>query len=167
MNDSDLGTLAIDGERATITFRRRLPYPIDRVWAAIADPDQRRAWFGDMVIADGRVELAPTDPPVAPEAKRVTGRVLTWQPPAGTPRRAVFAHEWHQRIVEDGVVRYELSEDGAGTLLVFTHTGLSPRNGRGFIPGTHAFLDRLRAHLDGTDLPTWNARYRELAPAYG
>ena len=122
------------------------PYPIATVWAALTDPAERAAWFGETVI-DGRtggtIEMVAAEPPAAVEAKRMTGRILVWDPPH------VLEHEWRQRIVEDGVVRYELAEDGTGTLLTFTHRGLSVRNAKGFIPGTHAFLDRLEAHLSG------------------
>ena len=47
----------------------------------------------------------------------MTGRILVWDPPH------VLEHEWKQPIVEDGVVRYELTADGDGTLLRFTHRG--------------------------------------------
>ncbi|TCC33752.1 hypothetical protein [Kribbella sindirgiensis] len=95
---SRLGELAIDGDRTTMTFRRHLPYPVERVWAALTDPLERKAWFGETVI-DGR-------------------------------------------------------------------TGLSEQNARGFIPGTHAFFDRLEAWLDGTEIPDWSDRYAELAPSH-
>jgi hypothetical protein len=88
----------------------------------------------------------------------MTGRILVWDPPH------VFEHEWHQPIVEPGVVRYELHPDGdAGTLLRFTHRGLGVPNATGFLPGTQAFLDRLEAHLAGDPLPNWAERYREIA----
>jgi uncharacterized protein YndB with AHSA1/START domain len=158
-----LGVLSIDSDRATMTFVRRLPYPIDAVWAAITEPGQRAAWFGETTI-DGRVggpiEMMPTDPPAAPEQKRMTGTILAWDPPR------LLEHEWRQGIVEDGTVRYELAEDGDHTVLTFTHTGLSVRNAQGFIPGTHAFLDRLQAHLADAELPAWGERYQELAPQY-
>jgi uncharacterized protein YndB with AHSA1/START domain len=156
----DLGTVSFDGEHAIMTFRRRLPHPIETVWAAITDPAERTAWFGETTIDGDRIEMLPQDPPAAEEAKRMTGKILVWQPPH------VFEHEWHQRIVEDSVVRYELAEDGDVTVLTFTHRGLSERNAKGFIPGTHAFLDRLAAHLAAQPLPTWQERYAELTPAY-
>lgn len=169
--DSRLGALSTDGDHVTMTFRRRLPYPIEAVWAALTDPDRRRAWFGETTIearTGGVIAMTPDDPPVPPEAKQMTGRILVWQPPepSGGGRSAVLEHEWRQRIVEDGVVRYELTEDGAETVLVFTHRGLSLRNAQGFLPGTHAFLDRLAAHLDDDEIPNWNTRYEELAPTY-
>lgn len=157
------GTLTIDGEQATMTFVRRLPYPIEEVWAAITEPDRRAAWFGQTTI-DGRVggtiEMMPVETPAPPELKRMTGRIRAWDPPR------LLEHEWRQGIVEDGVVRYELVDDGDATVLTFTHHGLSLNNAKGFIPGTHAFLDRLEAHLAGGQLPRWNERYQEVAPAY-
>ncbi|MGW6936301.1 SRPBCC family protein [Lentzea sp. NPDC054927] len=164
---NDLGTVTTTGDHAILTFERRLPFPIDRVWAAITDPAERKAWFGAGTVEPregGEVVIEPDDPPAPMEAKRVTGRILTWQPPASG--HAVFEHEWQQRIVEDSVVRYELKTEGDGTVLTFTHIGLSERNALGFAPGTHAFLDRLTAHLDDETLPGWSERYAEVAPAY-
>ncbi|GGU74869.1 SRPBCC domain-containing protein [Lentzea flava] len=161
---NDLGTVTLDGTHAILTFQRRLPFPIADVWAAITDPAERKAWLGTTHIEDGRIVIEPEDPPAPPETKRVTGRILTWQPPENG--HAVFEHEWQQRIVEDSVVRYELRTDGDETVLTFTHRGLSERNALGFVPGTHAFLDRMRAHLDGAELPDWGERYAEVAPHY-
>lgn len=161
---TDYGTVTTDGDHATLTFHRRLKFPIDRVWAAITSPAERAQWFGTTHIADGQIVIEPEDPPAPPEAKRVTGRILTWQPPQDG--RAVFEHEWRQRIVEDSVVRYELRTEGDETVLTFTHRGLSERNARGFVPGTHAFLDRMQAHLNGEVPPNWQERYDEVAPAY-
>jgi uncharacterized protein YndB with AHSA1/START domain len=163
MTSPDHGELTIDGDRATMTFRRHLPHPIEAVWAALTEPVERKAWFGETVIdarTGGTIEMMPDERPAAPDAKRLTGRILVWDPPH------VLEHEWHQRIVEDSIVRYELTADGEGTLLTFTHTGLSPAHARGFLPGTHTFLDRLHAHLAGTALPTWSTRYEQLAATY-
>jgi uncharacterized protein YndB with AHSA1/START domain len=155
-----LGTLSTDG---TMTFVRRLPYPIAAVWAAITDPAQRAAWFGKTTIdarVGGEIEMLPSGTPAPPELKRMTGRILAWDPPH------LLEHEWRQGIVEDGVVRYELAADGDETVLTFTHRGLSVRNAHGFIPGTHAFLDRLGAYLACQEIPGWSERYEALAPAY-
>jgi uncharacterized protein YndB with AHSA1/START domain len=161
--DFRTGTLSIRGDVATLTYQRWLPYPIETVWAAITDPAERKAWFGETTIEareGGTIEMLPEDPPAPPEAKRMSGRILVWDPPH------VLEHEWHQRIVEDSVVRYELTADGDGTTLVFTHRGLSVRNARGFAPGSHAFLDRLEAHLAGASIPDWSERYDQVAQAY-
>ncbi|MGH3726817.1 MAG: SRPBCC family protein [Mycobacterium sp.] len=155
-----LGQLMVDGDRATLAFERRLPYPVETVWSAIADPEQRRIWIGETTLethAGGHFEMVPSGPPLPPEVKRVTGRVLVWEPPH------VLEHEWKQSIVDDSVVRYELSADGDGTLLRFTHRGLSVQHANGFRPGTHAFFDRLIAYLDGEPMPEWGQRYKEIA----
>jgi uncharacterized protein YndB with AHSA1/START domain len=152
------GTLTIDGDRAVLHFERRLPYPVEAVWSAITDPGERAQWFGPTTIdprEGGTIEMVATGPPVPDDLKRMTGRILVWDPPH------VLEHEWRQQIVEDGVVRYELTPDGAGaTVLRFTHRGLGVRNATGFRGGTEAFLDRLEAHLGGTELPEWTNRMR-------
>ncbi|KUI21784.1 ATPase [Mycobacterium sp. IS-1496] len=147
------GRLIVDGDRAVLTFERRLPFPIDVVWSAITDPAERGQWFGHTTI-DGRdggsIEMVATGPPLPDDRKRMTGRILVWDPPH------VFEHEWHQPIVEKGVVRYELRADGADTVLRFTHRGLGIRNASGFRGGTASYLDRLAAHLAGAPLPEWS-----------
>lgn len=56
--------------------------------------------------------------------------------------------------------------EGEHAVLTFTHRGLPERNALGFVPGTHAFLDRAEAHLHGAEPPNWSERYAEVAPAY-
>jgi len=157
------GTIHTDGDRATITFQRRLPHPIERVWAAITDPAERGAWFGPTTIdarEGGRIDMVSEGPPAPEAARRMSGRILAWDPPR------LFEHEWHQSIVGETVVRYELAEDGAGTLLTFTHARLRVRDAKGYIPGEHAYLDRLEARLDGEPLPAWTERYAMVLPTY-
>jgi hypothetical protein len=48
------GFISVEGDCATLTFKRRLKHPIEAVWSAIIDPEQRADWFGATVI-DGRV----------------------------------------------------------------------------------------------------------------
>lgn len=148
---------------ATISFRRRLPYPIERVWTAITDPAERAAWFGPTVIeprVGGAIEMTAEGPPAPATVRRIAGKILVWDPPR------VFEHEWRQAIVEDGSIRYELEPDGDGTFLTLLHRGLSVKNAVGFLPGTHAFLDRLEAIVAGEPLPSWMARYNEAKQAY-
>jgi uncharacterized protein YndB with AHSA1/START domain len=153
------GQLLVDGDRAVLKFERRLPFSIDAVWSAITDPAEREQWFGETTIEPregGLIDMVATGPPLPPERKRMTGRILVWDPPN------VLEHEWKQPIVEDGVVRYELTADGDGTILRFTHRGLGARNATGFRGGTHAYLDRLEAYLAGDALPDWVQRRLEI-----
>jgi uncharacterized protein YndB with AHSA1/START domain len=157
------GTLSVDGKRATLTFRRYLRHPAEAVWAALTDPQRRALWFGPTRIegrAGGTIETDPQGPPAPPDLRLMTGRILVWDPPR------VLEHEFRQAIVGEGVVRYELTPAGEGTVLAFTHTGLLPPHARGYIPGTHAYLDRLAAVLDGAPAPDWQARYAAVEGSY-
>jgi uncharacterized protein YndB with AHSA1/START domain len=157
------GFISVKGDVATLTFKRRLKHSIESVWTAITDPEERADWFGATAI-DGRVggtvELLAEGPPVSREQRTITGRILVWDPPH------IFEHEWNQPLVEKGVVRYELVADGDSTILTFTHRGLSVPNAQGYVSGTHAFLDRLGAHLDGIELPDWRQRFAKVQQAY-
>lgn len=119
------GTITDHGDRSTIRFERRLPFPIDVVWAALTEQE-----------------------------------VLVWDPPR------VLELDWRQRNVGPTIVRYELTAEGEGTVLVLTHRGLRPTDARGYIPGQHDYLDRLRAYLDGTAIPDWETRYGDVASVY-
>jgi hypothetical protein len=57
------GRLTVSGDRAVLTFERRLPYPVETVWTAITDPVERAQWFGETTI-DAR-EGGTTPPPAA------------------------------------------------------------------------------------------------------
>lgn len=164
MNESSRnGVVTVDGDTVTLTFVRRLRHSVADVWEALTDPERRAAWFGSMTIdprQGGPYEMVADGPPVPPAMRRVTGRVLVWDPPR------VLELEWNQGIIGETVVRYELTPDGDETILTFIHSGLSPSNGQGFVPGQHAYLDRLEAHLDGEPLPDWATRYGEVQGEY-
>ncbi len=164
MINEPLGTVTTDSQGATIAFERRYPHPIETVWAALIDSEQLGRWLGKASI-EGReggeivIEAGPEDVPL--EVRRTTGRVLVWNPPH------VLEYEWHQAIIEDSTLRFELTAEGDATLLKLTHRWLSERNANGFIPGWHAFLDRLEALLSGRTIPNWGERYAQVQSSYG
>ena len=50
------GSLSIDGDYATITFRRKYSHRIDHVWDAISTPEGLRDWLlCASAIIEGRV----------------------------------------------------------------------------------------------------------------
>ena len=68
---------------------------------------------------------------------------------------------------ERAVFRYELTPAPEGsTRLVVTYRRITAQTARGFLPGLHAFLDRLEAQLDGRALPDWLTRFGELRAEY-
>ncbi len=160
------GTSVEHGELADLTFRREYRHRIEHVWDAIATPEGLRAWLmaTDVVIdgrAGGRMEMVS-----GPARFHSTGRILVWEPPR------VFEYEWNVASVQEmpagerAVVRYELEAVGEITRLVVTYRGITVRTSKGFLPGLHAFLDRLEAQLDGRPQPGFLARFQEVSREY-
>lgn len=164
------GELVPDGsEHATLTFRRVYPHRIEHVWEAIATPEGLRGWL--MVTEatiDGRTG-GRIDMKSGPSRFHSTGNILVWEPPH------VIEYEWNVAPVpemphgERAIFRYELARDPndtESTRLLVTYRRISMQTARGFLPGLHAFLDRLEAQLDGTTMPAFNERFGELMAEY-
>lgn len=160
------GTVVDDGEHATLTFHREYPHRPEHVWAAISTPEGLAGWLLCTVARiDGRVggtiELVS-----GPAAYHSTGTILTWDPPR------VLEYEWNVAPVpemprgERAIFRYELAPRGSATALVVTYRRITCATARGFLPGLHAFLDRLEAQLDGVPAPDWMQRFAEVRAAY-
>jgi uncharacterized protein YndB with AHSA1/START domain len=160
------GTLVGDGEQATLTFRRVFRHTPEHVWQAISTAEGVREWLlcTHAVIEGregGRIELVS-----GPAAYHSTGKILVWDPPR------VLEYEWNVAPVpempwgERAVFRYELTPEGDSTRVLVTYRRVTARTARGFLPGTHAFLDRLEAQLDGDALPDWMQRFGELRAVY-
>jgi uncharacterized protein YndB with AHSA1/START domain len=163
--DERPGKVIVEGDRATLVFRRRLEHPPEAVWKALTDPAELSRWYMTKGTIEGR-EGGMVDFHAGPSQLHVRGRILTWEPPV------VFEHEWkvsprgEMPAGEDAIIRWELHRDGEGTVLQLEHRKLGRETALGFAPGTHAFLDRLEAQLARRALPDWQERYRQVAPAY-
>jgi uncharacterized protein YndB with AHSA1/START domain len=159
------GAVVMEGEKATLVFRRRLPHPPEAVWKALTDPSELSNWYMTTAVIDGR-EGGSVDFIAGPSRLHVTGRILTWKPPT------VFEHEWkvaprvELQSGEDGIIRWELRRDESGTILHLEHRSLNRQTALGFAPGTHAFIDRLEAQLNQNHLPNWQERYHQVASQY-
>lgn len=161
---SPAGIVTHDGDYANLEFERFFDHPPEVIWRALTDPAELRAWFAleaEIDVGARRVEMV-----TGPAEIRWTGRILTWDPPR------VFEYECNTDARaempsgEQTVVRWELSAEAEGTRLKLTHRRLTAGTARGFAPGTHAFLDRLLAHLDGEPPPEWTERYTEVQELY-
>jgi uncharacterized protein YndB with AHSA1/START domain len=121
----------VDGQ-AALRIERRFAHSVERVWQAVSEPAEMERWFVGPVawIPEQGEEF---------EAMGATARVHAVDP----PRR--LAWSW-------GVESYsfELTPDGDGCLLVFTHV-LNPEMGPDwqFAAGWETYFDRLEAHLGG------------------
>ena len=160
------GTLLRDGDHATLSFRRRYKHAPAHVWEAIATPEGLRGWLMcTQVTIDGRVG-GRVEMVSGPAGYHSTGTILVWDPPR------VLEYEWNVAPVpemprgEHAIFRYELTREDNSTLLLVTYRRITSQTARGFLPGLHAFLDRLEAQLDGVTPPDWMLRFSELQAQY-
>lgn len=104
-------TASTEGGRASVRLERHLVDPPAIVWQALTDRDQLRSWFPcDVVVDGGRWILgAKITFILPPEVIDMTlrGEVLEVEEPSR------LAYRWG-----DEVLRFELSEEDGGTLLV-------------------------------------------------
>jgi uncharacterized protein YndB with AHSA1/START domain len=106
-------TLHQGPDRSTLRFERHLPHAPDRVWQAVTDPAELRAWFPAEVIYERRAGAPMQFDFGGAHGQDVwPGEVLEFDPPR------VFAFAWGE-----DVLRFELTPaDPAATTLVFTHS---------------------------------------------
>src|SRR6266498_3899722 len=160
------GTWIEDGEHATLIFRRVYWHAPEHVWDAISTPEGLREWLmcSRALIeprVGGRIELVS-----GPASYHSTGTILVWEPPR------VLEYEWNVAPVpemprgEHAIFRYELTPEGDSTHVLVTYRRITKQTARGFLPGLHAFLDRLEAQLDGSALPEWVQRFNDLKAEY-
>jgi hypothetical protein len=132
-----------DDGRCVVNFERYLPHPLERVWAAITDPDHLAQWFPGIQLEckqGGRFSIWFSDDHDRPAD--VIGEVSIYEPP-------------HR--LQLGSMYYELRPEGKGCLLLFSdvlyftgkRSNLWITNS--VLAGWHAYLDKLEASLAGHD----------------
>jgi uncharacterized protein YndB with AHSA1/START domain len=160
---SDLGTLTDHGDHVVLRYERRLAHPVDRVWAALTDPRELLAWWGEVHaprLAQGE-PYAITWLNAGEDGERLTMHATITE--IRPPEVLEVAGEPH------GTLRFELRPDGDATLLTLACTSPVPPEHRTSVQaGWHFHLDALERALAGgsTDLahpePVWapiHARY--------
>jgi len=156
------GRLEVNDAQCVVRFERDLPYPVERVWAAIVEPNQIARWWGrgDVTLAPGGsfvVTWFNTDD----EGNRATmhATITALEP----PHVLELAGDLH------GVLRFELRPTGGGTHLTFTSTLALPDEFRTkVLAGWHYHLDALAESLDGgtadlAGLPGWEQLHQHYA----
>ncbi len=121
----------VDG-RPALRLERRLDHSVERVWRAVTAPAELARWF----VAEAPWTPAPGE---EFEAGDERGRITALEPPR------LIAWTWG---VEQ--YRFELTADGEGCLLVFTHV-FNPELGPDWqhAAGWETYFSRLDAHLAG------------------
>lgn len=161
------GVLAPD---KSLRIQRRLPGPVERVWAYLTDSELRSQWLasGDMQLQAGAsFELvwrndelshaADERPDGFPAESRATCQFIEVDPPRC------------MRYIWPGVgeVIMELESMGGDVLLTVTHRQLvGERLILNVSAGWHAHLALLVAHLEGTAPPSLWATWKQARAEY-
>lgn len=76
----DLGTFVTVNGRPAVRFSRGYDHPVERLWAALTDPDELACWFPSKVAIEPRVggTIEFSGDPHMPHS---TGTILAYQPP--------------------------------------------------------------------------------------
>ena len=150
------GSIAVEGDRATVTFERRYPKRRADVWDAITNPDRLAQWLDDTTLdlrVGGAFVVHFGDAPMR-------GTITDLEP--GT----LIAYSWHEGRPDASHVRWELSDDGEGTRMRLIHTRLAAASPDGFAAGWHQHLEQLESLLGGEELGWSDARFAELRAGY-
>jgi uncharacterized protein YndB with AHSA1/START domain len=154
-------TLEVGNGQSTLRFERIIPHPRARVWRAVTEPDELRQWFPTAVVYEPRVG-APMQFDFGGEHGLDVwpGQVLEWNPPS------VFAFAWAK-----DVLRFELSDEGEATRLVFTHSfahepGKEARDAAGWEACFEA-LDALLAGASEPEVGNWARHHDEHVALFG
>lgn len=170
--DERAATVHRTGEGWEVRFRRRLAHRRDKVWRALTESEHLAHWLPCDIVGERRAG-APVELPFWPshterygiEEPVLHGEIRVWEPPS------VFEWTW-----DGDVLRWELAEDGGGTLLTFTtRTVPEPGAAAGTAAGFHVGLDHLEQWLDtgvpaspaDADEATWQEFYTGAVAAAG
>ena len=157
MTAADCTHETLDDGRHRLVFERRLNHPVERVWAALTEPDQIEAWLARAELeprAGGRVRLQWLNTDDAEGNQHEQGVVANGTVAAiDAPRLLELDTDVHGRL------RWELSPDGDRTDLTFTVVLQMPdEHVTENAAGWHVHLDFLADWLDDAtrvDWPHW------------
>jgi uncharacterized protein YndB with AHSA1/START domain len=146
-----------------VRFWRRLPGPIERVWAHLTDPARLRGWYDAGGIIEPREGGA-----VWLQDGHIRGVVTQWRPPVK------FAHTWNVFRPGDALSAYpesyltlELAAEEADVALTLVHLPVldrfEPQNAMGWA----MFLDILDDTIKGRAVGPRSAYMERNAALYG
>ena len=145
------------GQRASLRLERHLVDPPEVVWGALTERDQLVAWFPcDVEVVGGNWEVgAAILFRFSPEVIEMTldGQVLAVE------ESRLLSFTWGEETL-----RFELSAEGTGTLIVLTDElppGIAARNAAGW----EQCLGRLDRR-ESTGEPNWKASFDSYATEF-
>jgi uncharacterized protein YndB with AHSA1/START domain len=145
--------------RLALRFERRFAHSPDKVWRAITETDQLRAWFVQILDYDRfRFEPAP-------------GGAIEFVSTAGETGHGEFIQVDPPRLLEytwdSEILRWELEPDGDGCRLIFTNIFDDRPSAASLGAGWHAGLELLASLLDGRRAgePAWERLHADYERA--
>jgi uncharacterized protein YndB with AHSA1/START domain len=155
-------TLRTIAGRPVLRMERRLAHPPEKVWRAITEPAHLSQWYP--------FQAAELDLRVGGKIRFENGQdmvmdaVITELDP---PRVFAFSERAPAAMEREStdLVHFELRPDGAGCLLIFTHTFNDRPAAASYASGWHTCLDGLEMLLDGRPIELPDAM-AELHEAY-
>lgn len=145
-------------DRWALRLERRLRHPITKVWQSVTEPEHLAQWFPASVDLDLRPGGAMRFS-FGPDVPSQDGKVLELDPPH------LFAFTW-----DDSVLRFELTGDDDGTLLVFTHVFDEKPSAASYASGWDVCLAALTPVLAGEPVPAAQpepAQHEALVKRFG
>ena len=148
--------------RTVIHFERHLPHPVERVWAAITDPEQVIRWWGELnadLRPGGNFALQWLNTDEENRSSGWRGTLTEYDPPRLLETRGVWGSSEEPWGQANASLRFELTPDGDGTVLRFTNTleAMPDEYRTKTLAGWHWHLDALAGVLDGApDRKLWD-----------
>lgn len=150
------GALETRDGRHVMRFERRLAHPVERVWSALTEPEELRAWLADAdieLVLGGAVQLRWLNTDDQGDHALAEGTVTALD----APRLLELDTAPH------GLLRFELREDDGATALTLM-VGVPAPNEQIMLAlaGWHIHLEHLADALDGHPIqwPAWAERHR-------
>jgi uncharacterized protein YndB with AHSA1/START domain len=146
-----------------VRFWRRLPGPIERVWAHLTDPGRLGGWY------DARSTIEPREGgAVRLNDGHIRGVVTQWRPPVK------FAHTWNVFGAGESVSAYpesyltlELAAEEAEVALTLIHLPVLDRFEQQNAMGWATFLDVLEDTVSAREVKPRRAYMERNAGLYG
>jgi uncharacterized protein YndB with AHSA1/START domain len=165
-----LGTVEEVGGKRVLRFERRLDHPVEKVWAALTEPEQLAGWLAAAeeldVAVGGRVRLRWLNTVENKRDWERYGVILPddFDPEADEIVTGTFTAVDPPRVLEMdtdsfGVLRWELQATESGCALVFTNAlpeGFADEMAPQTLAGWHSHLDMLADALEGRPMADWS-----------
>lgn len=152
------GTLhETDGEYA-LRFERPLSCSLETAWDAVTDPAKLALWLADTEIEPvigGQIVMRFVNTGIVNR-----GEIAEIDPPR------LLAHSWNSQGAANARLRWELSRDPGGALLVLIHILQTREHVAMIAAGWHAHLDMLELVLARLPAPWSWRRWDELRAGY-